>query len=51
MLQDHLEYEDYPEVKVIEEGLEYIDFILVNNSAVDLVEHLHQHIGMEHDRV
>jgi len=51
LLQGKLKKEDEPKCWVNKQSLEDIDLIAINDSAVDLIEHVHQDIGMEADGI
>jgi len=50
-LDTKLEGRDEPEDLVVEKCLKHVDLVLVDDSAVDLVEKIHQDEGVEQDRV
>ena len=51
MLHKHLKAKDHKEHWVVEKSCENIDFLSINYSAIDLVEHVHQDESVEHDCV
>ena len=51
MLYSKLKNEDKPKCWVIKQSPKDIDVVGINDSAVDLIEHVHQDIGMEADGV
>lgn len=51
VLQAHLEQEDQPEEVVVEQSSERVEVLLVNDSAVDLVEQVHDHESVEDESV
>ena len=51
MSDSHFNDEYNPEYRVIEESLYHVDFAVADDSAVDLVDHVHQKESREHNRV
>lgn len=51
LLNEELEGHDEPESRIVEKGGEDVDFTGVNDSAVDLVEQVHEDEGVEADGV
>jgi len=51
VLDNELEDHDSPEGWVVEQGLENIQLLGINDSAIDLIEQIHQDESMENNSV